>query len=121
MGEQIIRTKNEAVERWQQRMPRFFRRIVYLCAIVATTAFAANQVMQIGGAEPHQWWHDIYPSLLAVPVGMIVVCKLTVAGGYKDIDLDKLSGGHVDQTGPSHSTNMSDVDPIQPGDTEIPQ
>ena len=93
MGGRIKRTKNEAVHRWQEKMPKFFQRIVILCACVVATAFTVNTAMQIAGAEPHEWWRELYPLLIGVPVGMAVVCKLTVAGGYKDLDADALVTG----------------------------
>ena len=97
MGERIRKTSNELVERWQKKMPRFFRQIVVLCACVALSAFVINTAMSVAGATPHEWWNDIYPLLIGVPTGMIIVCKLTVAGGYKDIDPDALSQGRPDQ------------------------
>lgn len=115
MGDIIRKTGSEAVERWHQKMPKFFRGIVIICACVIVTAFAVNQIMVIGGAEPHEWWRDAYPLLLSVPTGMIVVCKLTVAGGYKNIDIDALSHGNVECEQIKHSPNMSDVDTVSPG------
>lgn len=96
MGKNIIKTKNEAVERWHKKMPRFFRQIVVLCACVALSAFVINTALVISGAEAHLWWRDIYPLLIGVPTGMVIVCKLTVAGGYRDIDPDPLSHGRPD-------------------------
>ena len=94
-------------------MPRFFQRIVILCAIVVVTAFTVNTALTVAGAEPHDWWRDAYPLLIGVPIGMIVICKLTVAGGYRDINLDPLSHGQVDRgQRPAHSPNMSDVDAL---------
>lgn len=122
MGETIRQTGSEAVKRWQERMPRFFQRIVILCAIVVVTAFTVNTALTVAGAEPHDWWRDAYPLLIGVPIGMIVICKLTVAGGYRDINLDPLSHGQVDRgqrpdssghhDRPAHSPNMSDVDAL---------
>lgn len=122
MGETIRQTGSEAVKRWHERMPRFFQRIVILCAIVVVTAFTVNTALSVAGAEPHDWWRDAYPLLIGVPIGMIVICKLTVAGGYRDIDLDPLSHGQVDRgqrpdhsghhDRPTHSPNMSDVDAL---------
>ena len=51
-----------------------------------------------------------------VYVYMIVVCKLTVAGGYKHINIDQLSRGQMPQS--SQSCNMSDVDAVSPGPVE---
>lgn len=95
MGEAIKQTSNELVGRWTQRMPRFFRRLVTLCVCIVGTAFGVNTMLQTTGAIPHQWWTDIYPLLIGVPTGMAIVCKLTVAGGYKDIDPDRLTGGNA--------------------------
>lgn len=95
MGEAIKQTSNELVGRWTQRMPRFFRRLVTLCVCIVGTAFGVNTMLQTTGAIPHQWWTDIYPLLIGVPTGMAIVCKLTVAGGYKDIDPDRLTGSNA--------------------------
>ena len=109
MGEKIRNTGAEIKERWVRKMPRFFRQIVVLCVCIVGTAFGINQIMVIGGATPHKWWTDIYPLLLGVPTGMAIICKLTVAGGYKDIDPDHLTHGnmfldkhrdHMDEEGP---------------------
>lgn len=95
MGNNI--KQSQVVQRWHQKMPPFFRRIVQVCCCIVATALAVNQVMEMGHATPHEWWNDIYPLLLSVPTGMAVVCKLTVAGGYKHIDPDKIlrGEGHV--------------------------
>lgn len=95
MGEIIKNTGNEIKERWVSKMPRFFRQLVIVCACVMVTAFGVNEIMIIGHATPHDWWNDAYPLLLAVPFGMIVVCKLTVAGGYKELDPDKVMRGNL--------------------------
>ena len=117
MGEKIRHTGTEIKERWMGKMPRFFRQIVVLCACIAGTAFGVNQIMVIGGATPHTWWTDIYPLLLGVPTGMAIICKLTVAGGYKDIDIDSLTHGnmildkdidHMDEEGPREIETYDD-------------
>ncbi len=95
MGEAIRHTGSELKGRWMQKMPPFFRRIVICCTCIAGTALAVNQVMVMGGATPHEWWNEVYPLLLGVPTGMAVICKLTVAGGYKDIDPDRLTRGNT--------------------------
>ncbi len=95
MGEIIKNTGNELRERWLQQMPPFFRGLVRICVCIVATALAVNQIMIMGGATPHEWWNDIYPLLLSVPTGMAVVCKLTVAGGYKHIDPDRLTRGNI--------------------------
>ena len=90
MGEKIKRTGSELKRRWLAKMPRFFRRFMIVCAIVVATAIGINTMLIVAGATPHEWWTNIYPLLIGVPTGMAIVCKLTVAGGYKDIDPDKL-------------------------------
>ena len=85
------KTGNELKERWTKKMPRFFRQLVVLCACIVGTAFGINTMLNMAGAVAHEWWTDIYPLLIGVPTGMAIVCKLTVAGGYKDVDPDKLT------------------------------
>lgn len=115
MGEVIKKTGSELKGRWMQQMPPFFRRLVKLCASVMVTAFGINEIMIIGKATPHEWWNDVYPLLLAVPFGMMCVCKLTVAGGYKDIDPDKVMQGDMMIDRDAQQPNMSDVETQQPG------
>ena len=91
MGEHLRHTGSELKGRWMGKMPRFFRQLTVLCVCVAGTAFGINQVMVMGGAIPHEWWTNVYPLLLGVPTGMAIVCKLTVAGGYKNINPDSLT------------------------------
>ena len=91
MGETIKQQGNELKGRWTAKMPRFFRQLTVLCACVAGTAFGINTMLTMAGAMTHEWWNDIYPLLIGVPTGMIIVCKLTVAGGYKDVDPDQLT------------------------------
>lgn len=115
MGRRFKQTGKEMKRRWMQQMPPFFRRLVKLCASVMVTAFGINEIMIIGKATPHEWWTDIYPLLLAVPFGMMCVCKLTVAGGYKDIDPDKVMQGDMMIDRDAQQPNMSDVETQQPG------
>lgn len=96
MGEHIRQTGNEIKGRWVGRMPRFFRQLVVLCCCIVATAVGVNTAMVAAGAVPHEWWNDIYPLLVGVPTGMAIVCKLTVAGGYKDVDPDALTRGQTD-------------------------
>ncbi|MCR4958564.1 MAG: hypothetical protein K6B13_08185 [Prevotella sp.] len=116
MGEAIRHTGTELKARWLGKMPTFFRRIVIICTCIVGTALTVNQVMVMGGATPHEWWNDVYPLLLGVPTGMAVICKLTVAGGYKDIDPDKIirNGRMVDRD--EEAPNMSDVETQHPTD-----
>lgn len=116
MGEKIKNTGAEIKERWVRKMPRFFRQIVVLCVCIVGTAFGINQIMVIGGATPHKWWTDIYPLLLGVPTGMAIICKLTVAGGYKDIDPDRLTHGNIIFNKHSHHMDAEGPRDIEPYD-----
>ena len=110
MGEQFKNTGNEAVERWHKKMPRFFYWIVVIACGVGGTAFAINSGVPALGGTLADWWTDIYSYIIGGCIATVFVCKLTVAGGYKNIDPDKIiRGGEVvdrDSTAP----NMSDVE-----------
>ena len=68
---------NELKSRWRNAMPRFFKRMMWICGLVSGTALAANEAMQVANIEPHQWWIDVRPYLIAVPAGAMFVCKFT--------------------------------------------
>lgn len=110
MGEQFKNTGNEAVERWHKKMPRFFYWIVVIACGVGGTAFAINSGVPALGGTLADWWTDIYSYVIGGCIATVFVCKFTVAGGYKNIDPDKIiRGGEVvdrDSTAP----NMSDVE-----------
>ena len=91
MGESIKRTGNEAVERWHQKMPRFFRIVMYLCAMVVGMTVAVNTAFASFGIQPHDWWTDICPYLIGVPVGVGFCCKFTVEGGFREKTMDKIN------------------------------
>lgn len=116
MGESIKKTGNEVVERWHQKMPRFFYWIVVIVCSIIATAFAIHSgVPAMGGTLP-EWFTEIYSHILTCGIGIICVCKLTVAGGYKKIDPDKvLRGNHiVDHS--ATAVNESDIEPLSAGD-----
>lgn len=94
-GRTIRHTGSELKERWTQKMPRFFRGLCVLCTCIVGTAYGINTMMMMAGAMPHEWWTDIYPLLIGVPTGMAIVCKLTVAGGYKDVRPENLTRRNV--------------------------
>lgn len=95
MGEQIKKTGNEAVKRWNSKMPKFFRHIMWLCALVSGTALAVNTAITLGGGTPHEWWQDIYPYMLGIPAGMAFVAKFTCDGGFKDKAMENLNKNTV--------------------------
>lgn len=90
MKERIKKTGSELKRRWLAKMPCFFRRLMVVCTCIVGTAIGINTMLSVAGATPHQWWTDAYPLLIGVPTGMAIVCKLTVAEGYKEIDPEKL-------------------------------
>jgi len=95
MGEQIKNTGNEIVERWQEKMPKFFRWMMYICAFVAGLALSVNTAITLGGGTTHEWWNDIYPYLLGVPAGAAFCAKFTVDGGMREKALDNLNKNNI--------------------------
>lgn len=93
MGEKIKNTGNEAMERWHQKMPKFFYWLVVIACGIGGTAFAINTAVPALGGQLHEWWTDIYSYVIGGCVGIIFVCKFTVAGGYKEINPDDLPHG----------------------------
>lgn len=85
---------NELVDRWHQRMPRFFYWIVVVACGIGGTAFAINTGVPLLGGTLHEWWTDIYSYIIGACIATVVVCKFTVAGGYKALDPDKIIPGN---------------------------
>lgn len=114
MGEQIIKTGNEAVQRWHQKMPRFFYWIVVIACGIGGLAFTINTGVPIMGGTLHEWWTDIYSYIIGGCIGIVFVCKFTVAGGYRQIDPDKvLRAGKVVRRDAAEP-NMSDIETESP-------
>lgn len=118
MGEQIKQTGSELKNRWHQQMPRFFYWIVVVACGIGGMAFAINTAVPALGGTLHDWWTDIYSYIIGGCVGIIFVCKFTVAGGYKQIDPDKIIRGQQLVNRDSTAPNMSDVETQQPADIE---
>lgn len=114
MGEHIIQTGSELKGRWVGKMPRFFRQLVVVCACIIAIAFAINSGVPALGGTLHEWWTDIYTYVIGGCIGIIVTCKLTVAGGYKEIDPDKVIRNGQLQDRDAQSPNMSDIETEQP-------
>ncbi len=68
--------------RWHNAMPKFFKRMMWICGLISGTALAANEAMEVAGIEPHQWWIDTRAYFIAVPAGAMFACKFTQ--GYDD-------------------------------------
>lgn len=104
----------EMKTRWQNAMPRFFKRMMWICGLVSGTALAANEAMTVAGIEPHQWWIDIRPYLIAVPAGAMFACKFT-----QNYDRD---GNPVKKEMPKgdspSAVNNSDIETVSPVEHE---
>lgn len=70
-GLQVLR------QRWSAAMPKFFRVVCWLSALVGGTALAVNTAIMSGGGQTHEWWQDIYPYLIGIPAGAAFVAKFT--------------------------------------------
>lgn len=68
---------NTITSRWQNAMPKFFRIICWVGALISGTALAVNTAIVAGGGTTHEWWNDIYPYLLGIPAGAAFVAKFT--------------------------------------------
>lgn len=88
MGERIKHC--ELVERWRKKMPKFFRRVMWLCICIAGTATGVHVYFNHFGITPHEWWTDILPYVTGIPVGAAIACKLTVDGGFRQKQMDKI-------------------------------
>ena len=65
-------------------MPKFFKKLMWVCALVGGTAVAVNMAMTAFGAQPHEWWVNVYPYLVGGSAGMMFACKMTVKGGVPE-------------------------------------
>ena len=92
MGEQVKKAGNEIAERWHKKMPKFFYWLVVIAVGIGGTAFAINTGVPALGGTLDEWFTDWYGRIISTCIGVVFACKFTVAGGYKDIDPDKLTG-----------------------------
>jgi len=67
--------------RWSNTMPKFFKGILCICALISGTALAVNTAIVAGGGVTHEWWNEIYPYLLGIPAGAAFVAKFTQTYG----------------------------------------
>lgn len=95
MGDIIRHTGNEMKERWIQKMPRFFYWLVVIACGIGGAAFAINQGLPMMGGTHSEWWDEAYRYIISACIGVVFACKFTVAGGYKEVDPDKLSRGNT--------------------------
>jgi len=104
----------ELKQRWRNAMPQFFKRMMWICGLVSGTALAAHESMALAGIQPHQWWLDIEPYLVAVPAGAMFACKFTQ--NY-DRDGNPIAKPLPEATKPD-AVNMSDIETQQPAERE---
>jgi len=67
--------------RWQNHMPVFFRRVMWICGLISGTAIAIHEAFTQLGIQPHEWWTDIEQYIIGIPVGAMFVCKFTQTYG----------------------------------------
>ena len=79
-------------KRWTNTMPKFFKVILCICAIISGTALAVNTAIIAGGGVTHEWWNDIYPYLLGIPAGAAFVAKFTQTYGKDGQPVDGNKG-----------------------------
>jgi len=89
MGEEIKKTGNEAVRRWKEKMPRFFRSLMVLAIGVITTASAIHFGLPALGAEHSEWWPEVYKYTIGICIGVAVASKFTCDGGFRDKQIEK--------------------------------
>lgn len=92
-------------QRWTNTMPKFFKVILYICALVGGTALAVNTAITSGGGVTHEWWNELYPYLIGVPAGAAFVAKFTQSYGK---DGKPISGKEQEQE--SHNTVLDKDD-----------
>lgn len=97
MGDVIKKTSSEAVKRWQEKMPKFFRMVMWVCALISGTALAVNTAILAAGAQPHDWWVEIFPYLIGIPAGAAFVSKFTCDGGFREKQSDKITRTILDK------------------------
>ena len=68
-------------QRWTNTMPKFFKVVLCICALISGTALAVNTAIVAGGGVTHEWWNEIYPYLLGIPAGAAFVAKFTQTYG----------------------------------------
>ena len=97
-------------QRWSNAMPKFFKKVCWLSALVGGTALAVNTAIMSGGGSTHEWWQDIYPYLIGIPAGAAFVAKFTQ--NY-DHDGNPIKKPLPEADQPS-AVNYSDIETVSP-------
>lgn len=98
--------------RWHNSMPKFFKRVCWLSALIGGTALAVNTAIVSGGGTAHEWWSDIYPYLLGIPAGAAFVAKFTQNYDREGNPIPK----PLPKADKPNAVNDSDIETQQPGD-----
>ncbi len=96
----------EMRERWHNAMPRFFKRLMWICGLISGSALAANEAMTVANIQPHEWWTDMLPYLVGVPAGVMFACKLPLPEATQP---DAVNNSDVETVSPA--VESSDIDP----------
>ena len=94
-------------QRWTNTMPKFFKVILCICALVGGTALAVNTAIVTGGGVTHEWWNELYPYLIGIPAGAAFVAKFTQTYGK---DGQPVSGKPEKEPEESHNTVLDKDD-----------
>lgn len=108
----------ELKTRWQNAMPRFFKRMMWICGLISGTALAAHESMAVAGIQPHEWWLDIEPYLVAVPAGAMFACKFTQNYDRNGHPVRKEPPA-ADQPSPVNNSDIETRQPVERVQTEI--
>lgn len=119
MGEKIKNTGSELKERWLMKMPRFFRMIAIGAINIIVAATTINFGVPALGGALYDWWPDVYTHILVGAICTLVTCKVTVAGGYKNIDTDKLMRGEVGRRTQMEHDIDEQIDGEQPWNEQV--
>lgn len=91
MGEIIKSTGNEAVKRWHEKMPRFFKFMMKVFVCIGTSVIGIHIGFSKLGIVADEWWTEIEPLILGISIGGAIVCKFTVDGGFRDKAMEKFT------------------------------
>ena len=85
MGQTVKAWWKVCKDRWKSAMPKFFKVVMTICALVGGTAIAINTAFQALGVTPHDWWNDILPYIIGFSVGGGFIAKFTKERGKIDV------------------------------------
>ena len=63
--------------RWQNHMPKFFRRVCWTASLISGSALAVNAAFNELGATPPEWWQSVSAPLIAFSAGIAFAAKFT--------------------------------------------